>query len=210
MDLQLEDGDHAFAEKYHSIYAKKPGAEHIASKFALAYLGAILRVTKPASVIEFGAGIGTMTHAILAHPDKVEKLVTTETNQFCLDQLALNIPNDHKNRMFLIDDLEQLKKIEGKFDLMVFDGASATASQIAFLKEGAICFIEGERKKTVKTVKKLLRAHGLTCEFKNYDQGYRYFTLYKKDKAKIGEKRWKFKFRRYIKGFNVGHVTALT
>lgn len=79
--------DWAYAKSVYDEFSQKPGAQHIASEFALAHLGAVLNKVKPNSVLEFGAGIGTITHFLLKHPANIGHVTTTENNPYCLDQL---------------------------------------------------------------------------------------------------------------------------
>ena len=203
------DEDKHFAQKIFTDYRKKPGSDYIASEFALANLSALLNKIKPTSVIEYGAGIGTMTHALLAHPVGIEKVLATETNAFCLEQLAKNIPAEYKNKLHLISNLDDLEILRRRCDLVIFDGGTVSPDEIAFLGEGSYCFIEGGRAKTIARVNAQLEKSGLICHFTTVGAGYKYFRLYKKHYGKTGKSRWKFKFRKAMKGYNIGKVSRL-
>src|SRR5258708_24469779 len=86
--------DCQFAKEIYDLFSKKPGSEHIASEVSLQYLAACLRLFKPSKVLEMGAGIGTITQAVLSHPCAVRELVSTETNPFCLKVLRENLRDD--------------------------------------------------------------------------------------------------------------------
>lgn len=84
MEQTINANDKRFASEVHSRFSSKSGSERIATKFALAHLSAVLNKYKPMDVIEYGAGIGTVTYALLSHPVGIKKLTTTEQNDFCL------------------------------------------------------------------------------------------------------------------------------
>lgn len=61
LSFRPNEEDWAVAESVHTRFLARPGAGHIASPYALAHLAAILRQAEINSVVEFGAGIGTLT-----------------------------------------------------------------------------------------------------------------------------------------------------
>ena len=209
MELQINDEDEAFARKFFSDYNRKPGSERIASEFAIAHLSALLRQIKPASVIEHGAGIGTMTHALLAHPANIAEVITTENNDFCLQQLAVNIPAELSDRLQVVSNPDDLKPLIKQCDLVIFDGGSVSNDELAFIGKGSVCFIEGSRSYTTNKINEKLKKDGLICHFKNYHQGYRYFALSWYTHPMTGKKKRKFRFRKLRKGFKLGQVVPL-
>ena len=70
MQVCPTEADWALAREVHGFFAPKPGARHIASEFALAYLHTLLNDSHAKHVLEFGAGIGTITTCLLSHPSR--------------------------------------------------------------------------------------------------------------------------------------------
>jgi len=49
-------------------------------------------------VLEFGAGIGTITYLLLSvRPEP--NLIAVDANEFCLEQLERNIPDEFRSRL---------------------------------------------------------------------------------------------------------------
>jgi predicted O-methyltransferase YrrM len=71
--IEPSEADWAFAKSIRDEFKRKPGSQHIASEFALAYLSALLNKVKPDSVLEFGAGIGTVTYFLMKHPANISR-----------------------------------------------------------------------------------------------------------------------------------------
>jgi len=71
-------------------------------------------------VLEFGAGIGTLTYLLLGVRDPRLNVVALETNPFCLAQLERNIPEEFKPRLTVIPTAGSVPQMH--FDLIVVDG----------------------------------------------------------------------------------------
>ncbi len=209
MQLNVTEKDNELAWDFFSRYKNKPGSEFIASEFAIAHLSALLQEIKPARVIEYGAGIGTMTHLLLAHPVGVKEVVTTETNEFCLEQLKLNIPVEYKSRLKIVTQQNEIGAIGQKCDLVIFDGGAISPEKIGFLGKNSVCFLEGDRSSTALAINEGLGKIGLKCVFKNYHQGYEYFSFRWRQNAATGRKWPKFKLRKLKKGFRLGKVVSI-
>src|SRR5689334_12958041 len=82
--IEIDEADRTFGKSVHAEFKRHPGAEHIASQIALAYLSACLRSFRPRKVLELGAGIGTITYALLKHPCELEHVVATESDAHCI------------------------------------------------------------------------------------------------------------------------------
>jgi hypothetical protein len=205
--LEIEPTDLSLARAVHMEFSRKPGAEHIASEFALAHLSALVRIVKPYRVLEFGAGIGTISRLLLQHTDRIRRLVATESNQFCLDQLAKNIKGVDADRFHLISDPKPDYIRHAPYDLVVIDGL-LDADQFAGLGTGTLCFIEGSRNSTRRAIVIALKARGLKCHFVNYNQGIQYCRLDRFDSA--GRRRVipKFRLRKELKGCLIGMLSA--
>ncbi len=206
MKVTPDKSDWEFARAVRARFEGKPGAERIATEFAIAHLSALLSDRSPKTVLEFGAGIGTLTYALLNHPSGVEKLVSTESNAFCLEQLEINIPDGMKPRCQVVTDLEDLLEEPGTFDLVVFDGGFYDSREIQFMDKGSVCFIEGARRKTRQSVIEELERRGLSCRLDNHHRGYRYFALNRIKQYESGKSKWKFRWRKQRKGCWIGQV----
>jgi predicted O-methyltransferase YrrM len=124
------------AKNIFARFLARPGADHIASPYALAHLAAILRQADINSVVEFGAGIGTVTYLRLTHPSPSSRtVVTPENNAFCLEQLQRNIPAEFKSRLTVLSGLRQPN---GRFDLAIIDGKIPPDEDYAFLRPGLV------------------------------------------------------------------------
>ncbi len=206
MQLTPNDDDRAFAKQIFDRFAERPGAQHIATEFALAYLSALLRTRKPASVLEFGAGIGTITYMLMEHPCGIQHVTSTEDHPFCLEQLDSNLRPEMKERLRLIKDGESLGDIDRDFDLIIFDGEFGVAEKLQFLDDRVACFIEGARTKTRNAVNQHLAGRGLTCHFTNYNRGKKLVSMGWRKKRRFGLQLPKLRFNRTIKGCWVGLV----
>ena len=141
-------------------FKQKPGADHIASYEALCRLAAILRCHNIQSAVEFGAGIGTLTYLLLTYPSSGRKVVSTENNSFCIDQLAVNIPGELAENLTIVS--ERGKTPQGRFDLAILDGKTSDISPI--LREDLIVFIEGGRDPQRRLVIDTCEQKGLYCK----------------------------------------------
>jgi methyltransferase family protein len=134
-------GDWITSYRVHRRFVSRLGAEHIATWRALAHLAAVVRQHQPKAVLEFGAGIGTITYLLLsANPNL--NVVSVEANPFCLAQLEQNIPDQFKRRLTVVT-LNDARLNDG-FDLIVIDGDYGS-NNYAFLRQRTICFVEGTR-----------------------------------------------------------------
>lgn len=194
------------AREVHTQFALKPGARHISSEFALAYLSALVREIKPRRVLEFGAGIGTISSLLLRHSYAIEKVTATESNAFCVEQLQRNIEREHTARFELLKPDAIVNTIKKHFDLVVIDGSVST-SDLKHLGPGTTCFIEGSRRATRREIESAMRKRHLRCSFVNYHRGIKYFHVehFANDDDTI---RSKFYFRRVIKGCWIGRITS--
>jgi protein-L-isoaspartate O-methyltransferase len=164
MKVEVSEADRTLAADIHRLFSAKPDSEHIASKFALAHLAAILRTHKIGSVLEIGAGIGTMTYLLLSMlPDSVA-VVCTEANELCLAALDENLPREVRNRLMVHRDAHL---VERAFDLVVIDG-SVDGVTAALFRPGSVCFAEGKRAKERRKIQQLLNERQMACAFTNY------------------------------------------
>ncbi len=191
------------------IFSSCLGSEHIASEFALIHLCCLLRVKKISSVLEFGAGIGTMTYKLLSHLPELEMVTVTEDNIFCLEQLKTNIPKKYKKRLRILTNESELKDIEASFDLIILDGKYNIEFIAELLPEETIIFIEGSRKKTIADINDALKKRNKKLILKNYTQRTKFVHVYMRKSLKIPNFFFpKLSFNKTIKGFLIGYVSS--
>lgn len=163
MFIYPNSADWRYAREVHRRFAVRAGSAHIATAGALAYLAATLRQCPINSVLEFGAGIGTITYLLLSIPPDIRTVVSAEKNQFCIDQLRQNIPAALWSRLTLISD--GAPPTDSRFDLVIIDGKIPKCSDYSFLREGLVCFVEGNRGKARSEIESVARTKDLTCSF---------------------------------------------
>ena len=173
MEIVPTAEDERLAGEIYERFRAKPGSARIASAFALAHLAALLRERKPRSVLEIGAGIGTVTWLLLAHPAGVERVVATEDVPFCLEQLDRNLTPEMKNRLHLVTEPGAFASVQGPFELLIIDGVWNWEAVAARLVEGSACFVEGQRKRERAGLGEALRGRNLDCAFTPYRRGFR-------------------------------------
>ena len=157
--------DWRVAESVHERFASRPGSQYMASIFALANLAAVLRRHQPRSVVEFGAGIGTITYLLLTYGSEDRIVVSTEHHPFCLKQLKRNIPAALWKRLTVISDG---REPSGEFDLAIIDGPIPETDHSTIFHPGLICFVEGGRDKGRALIEERAREQGLVCSFRRY------------------------------------------
>ena len=205
MKVEPSESDWAFAKSVYDEFSKKPGAQHIASEFALAYLSAVLNKVTPDSVLEFGAGIGTITYFLMKHPANIGHVTTTENNPFCPEQVAANIPEEFSGRYDLVVDDGTLVSGQRSYDLVIVDDP-VSPSGYAYLDHGMTCFVEGVRSVNRWEIQGELAGRGLRCDFVNYNCGMQYFSIVLRRSKKSGIPYPKFRFRKVSKGCWIGAV----
>lgn len=196
--------DRAFAHGVHAAFRHQPGAQHIASEFALAWLSAVLHAVRPRTVLEIGAGIGTVTRALLEHPCRVGRVWSTENDGYCRARLRENLDTRHADRFGLLAPGGE--HVPGPCDLVVVDGPFGEGDLGAF-GPGTVCFVEGSRTPMRRAIAAHLAASGLACRFHNHHQGIRWLDL-RWRRGADGRRRPVFKLWRRRKGCWIGAVTA--
>ena len=92
------------ALEIHRLFAAKAGAEHISSPVGLHVLLNICDETRPKRVLEIGAGIGTLSFALLKYTNAQVDMI--EDNAFCLGQLKKNLVDFDTARYTLSTDYQ--------------------------------------------------------------------------------------------------------
>jgi hypothetical protein len=110
----------------HWRFRPKPGSGYIASGFALGAVIHHVERHRPASILEVGAGIGTLTAAVAEAADRANLAcshVAVEDIPFCLEQLAANLGH-RLDGVVVIPHAADLPAEVPPFDLVVIDGGS--------------------------------------------------------------------------------------
>lgn len=209
MHIVPSNVDHALARRIHAEFSVRPGADHIASEFALSHLSALLQAVAPTRVLEFGAGIGTITGLLVEHPCGIEHVTATEDHPFCVDQLTNNVVDAHPSRVTLLPGVHDVDASTGRFDLVIFDGEVPDAA-FAHLHRGSVAFIEGSRKATRHRLVRALAERGLACEIVDHRPGTRWFAFRMRRNPDTGRRYPKFKIRHRPKGCGIGEVRVAT
>ena len=145
------------AAEIHRHFSKLPGSERIATEHAIAGLIQWLDRKKPKVVLEIGAGIGTLTYAVLRTVETFPhstQMVTFEDNAFCIEQMRNNL-REFEGRYQHIDQLDQLNSALESCDFLLIDGGNLDEAFFEKLAPGGTIFVEGLRKKQRKVLEKL-------------------------------------------------------
>jgi hypothetical protein len=155
----------------------KPESQHIASEFALIELSRLIARVKPGSVLEIGAGIGTITKLVLTHPDRPKQLTSTEGHPVCLSELSKNLKGVELTGYTLVNSATELA-LNQRYDLVIFDGTLDDEQQYAVFSSGTWCFVEGNRSKTMDVLKQKLAKRGMTIAFEKKRPDPKKFRLF--------------------------------
>jgi hypothetical protein len=163
MRVEPKFEDWKVAKEVYRLFSHKPGSAHIASELTLAHLAVLVRTRPINSVIEFGAGIGTVTYLLLSRLPEDRTVVSIEHNTYCLEHLMHNIPPEMRQGW----SIRHPRDINGseRFDLLIADGKHAKDRTSDCLQIGGVCFVDGDRAKTRATIETGLAERGLTCAF---------------------------------------------
>ena len=133
------------------------GNQHIASFFALKKTLDIIAQNKPKNILEVGLGIGSVSYNILNYKmlsNSKFNYYGTESNEFCLNQLSINLQNFYKN----IKISSTINEIDSNilFDFIIIDGKDDSLKKIKnIISKNAVIFIEGDRSNQVSNIKQL-------------------------------------------------------
>jgi hypothetical protein len=206
MKLVPSESDLKLASKIHREFSVLPESGHIATEFALGYLSALIAARKPRSVLEFGAGIGTITQLLMEHPWQVSELISTEGHPVCVAALSRNLRPSRNIGWHLVSTFDQITKLRTHFDLVIFDDFFGDDRQYSVFNEGTLCFVEGNRRPTRDTLAATLAKRGLAVSFTNFNRGKRWRLAWRKKPSLIPLPKITHK---PVKGCFVGQVTRL-
>ena len=149
-------------------FKQRPGSQHIATANAVDGLIKWLDRKKPQRILEIGAGIGTMTHAILNYVENHAKdlndpvFTSVEDNDFCLEQLEKNL-GQRLDKVRLVNDLSDVQHSSEQFDFLIVDGGKPEDGRFASLvAERGVVFIEANRLEQRRHIDKLNRPYAYT------------------------------------------------
>ncbi|WP_395066545.1 hypothetical protein [Flavobacterium sp.] len=138
----------SYADKYYEKFSKAEGNQHIASLFALKKIIDLVKFNNPKKILEVGLGIGSISYSVVEYlnDNKLKFLYDgTEKNEFCLQQLPLNLGNVY-NQINVFPDLEYINKQNVKYDFVIIDGSDDSIDMIKdIISDHGVIFIEGDR-----------------------------------------------------------------
>jgi hypothetical protein len=139
------------------------GEKHIATRRALICLATVVRKHRPKAVLEFGTGIGTITYLLLSVSAELN-VVGVEDSPICIE------PDEFKPRLTVVS--KNNVPVDRRFDLIVVDGRLPPRThKHAFLQDGTICFIEGNRWKQGAKLMQIAKAKNLVCDLEKQSLG---------------------------------------
>ncbi len=198
--------DRELAQSIFREFRVKPESGFIASEFSLYHLAKFLSTTPVSSVLEVGAGIGTITKLLLSHVSRPARITSTEEVPICISELTKNIASCGKSGWRLVNGIADIEK-DASFDLVIFDGILDPKLQYSFFKQGTWCFVEGNRKGTRIDLYDFLSKSGLTINMQSYyPGGYKLRVTPGKRFLGMTFPKLQFKIR---KGCHIGQVVAL-
>lgn len=189
--------DWELARRIGAEFKAKPESRHIATEFALARLSASVRAVRPKSVLELGAGIGTITKLLLEHDMRPETVVSTEDHPVCLDALDRNLADIDRDGLHVVTSLDELLALDFTYELAICDGGFDDPRQYKGIREGALCFFEGSRGAHRRMLMSHLEPAGLAFEAHNFPRsGFRFFLKKKRNAPPGAWRRPKIKRRK--------------
>lgn len=135
----------AFVEKNYRKFCFLKGNEFIASEYAIFVIIDLIKRFKVLSILELGAGIGTIADTVLSYCREINHSMdysATESNQFCREALRKNLKNFEDLKLYhALDELP----LNAKFDLIIIDGKEDLKLVSQFCKPQSILLVEGDR-----------------------------------------------------------------
>lgn len=141
-----------FVRRNYKKFCSLVGNEFIASEFVLLLILKLLEEFKIHSILELGAGIGTIPDTVLIYSRKRNQPLTysaTESNTFCRIALSRNVANYEHLKLYR--SLEELPAGE-RFDLIIIDGKDDLYRLPNYCKPDSIILIEGDRFDQTETI----------------------------------------------------------
>ena len=161
---------------YYTKFCSADGNQHIAGVYGLEVILKLVHKNKPKNILEVGLGIGAIVYSILKYSNEKNLKNTyfgTESNDFCLEQLPLNLGENY-SKLNLYKSLNEVPK-DIKFDFIIIDGSDDQTNTVKnIISENGVIFIEGYRMSQVKTIQNVFPKSlhvSLISSYKNPDFG---------------------------------------
>ncbi|MGC8667505.1 MAG: hypothetical protein ACP5VE_05260 [Chthonomonadales bacterium] len=176
----------AAAGSLHKRFSGYIGGEHIASLHALHGLMWWVLRRRPSTILEVGAGIGTLTSGLLWSVERIAAagaarpiLISTEDNAFCVQQIAKNLA-DQLERFHLISDMDAFPQGVASVEFVVIDGGVLDERYFTRLAPRGVVFFEGFREKQRKLLESTVKGRSwVQANFRSRDrrEGYWIYQL---------------------------------
>jgi protein-L-isoaspartate O-methyltransferase len=164
-------------EELHGRFSSQGGSQFIASGHAIHGLLLWIEKTQPRNVLEIGAGIGTLTAAMLLALSARKSaggseytLTSLEPEPYCLEQLEKNLAGLDRSRHRVVPDMSAVDR-GAPFDFVIVDGGVLDERYFTHLAERAVVFVEGYRSKQRELLERVCagRPH-VTANFRSPDR----------------------------------------
>lgn len=137
------------AQSY-KFFSLGEGSHHIASEYAILKLQELILKFRIKNVMEVGLGIGSIAGTLLEINRKLY-YSGTETNEFCLRSLSMNL-GMHYKRLVIYPDLQSVP-FSLIFDLIIVDGKDNNLEFVKkILSKRGVIIVEGDRLKQQKVL----------------------------------------------------------
>jgi hypothetical protein len=146
--------------KLYQSFCEAEGSQHIASKYAIGKINGLVDKFRVKRILEVGLGIGSISGILLALNRNKTKLdySGTETNDFCLKALPINLKENY-NRLKIYSDLTEISN-DKKYDLIIIDGKDHNLQAIkGLISDNGILAIEGDRIPQQDSIQELFPVH---------------------------------------------------
>jgi hypothetical protein len=149
------------------LFRAKSGSDFIAQEDALVQVGRIFQDVTPKTILDLGAGIGTISFYLNRLANYDLKFYLYEVDTFCQEALQKNLEGMEFELIKSVQELEQLKH---PIDFLIIDDYidyESTKKLIATTGPKAV-FIEGHRRRQRKFIYNSLRANNQDFWFRNF------------------------------------------
>ena len=163
-EVSLENIAHEVSQSFRL----KIGSQEIAQEQALVQIGRIFQEVDPRSVLDLGAGIGTISLFLSRLTKNKEiSLFLYETNNFCQEQILRNLEGI---KFHLIKTTEQLEQLSESLDLIIIDDFIDfyLTKKLLLNSQPQAIFIEGHRRRQRQFVYRALRESKQKFKFYNF------------------------------------------
>ena len=128
-------------EHNHTLFHSLPGSKNIANKSSQLNLLLLCQKTSPQNILDYGAGIGTLTALMLVATKA--NIVAVEKNSYCINQFLHNITDRDRVQLYF-----SIPK-SVYFDLVIIDDTIKFREILRLIRSTGCIFIEGSRNATV-------------------------------------------------------------